>query len=212
MAKKILLFIVLAGTIILSSCSSTIYTAKEFKRMKKKHQKVAVLPFDVNISSGSRATTANVIFRKNEQETGTLIQKEIIQKLIEKKDKYSLTVLDAEKVNKVLEDNNISYFDIYHRDIKELGMMLRVDAVITGKIISPKRITPDIMEVNDAPDVSVKVAITDIYMKKDMWRYEEMVPYEKGGSRNGLIKIIEKKLVKKFPYKIVAQKKSKQKN
>ncbi|MEA3504622.1 MAG: hypothetical protein U9R32_05430 [Bacteroidota bacterium] len=201
MTKKVLLFFVLAGMMIFSSCSSTIHTAKVFKRMKQKHQKVAVLPFDISISSGSRATTGNVLFRKNEKETAMFLQQEITKKLIEKKDKYSLTVLDAEKVNKILEENNISYFDIYHRDIKELGMLLRVDAVVTGKIISPKRITPDAVNNKDAADVKVKVVISDIFMKKEMWRYEENISFKNAGNRKGLTEIIEKKLVKKFPYK-----------
>ncbi|RFS15648.1 hypothetical protein [Emticicia sp. C21] len=136
--KNFIAIILLAA--VLSACSaSRDFLSDNFAKVKNTHQKVAILPFDVQFENPANRkpdTRAQKFFSQQEREASLDTQKELFAyaaKQVEK-GKYELAFQDFSKTNKILAESGIRLEDIGQQDKGSLARLLGVDAVIWGQL------------------------------------------------------------------------------
>jgi hypothetical protein len=125
---------------VLSACSaSRDFLSDNFAKVKTTHQKVAILPFDVQFENPANRkpdARAQKFFSQQEREASLDTQKELFAyaaKQVEK-GKYELAFQDFSKTNKILAESGIRLEDIGQQDKGHLARLLGVDAVIWGQL------------------------------------------------------------------------------
>ncbi|RYU94612.1 hypothetical protein [Emticicia agri] len=136
--KNFIAIILLAA--VLSACSaSRDFLSDNFAKVKSTHQKVAILPFDVQFENPANRkpdTRAQKFFSQQEREASLDTQKELFAyaaKQVEK-GRYELAFQDFSKTNKILAESGIRLEDIGQQDKGQLARLLGVDAVIWGQL------------------------------------------------------------------------------
>ncbi|WP_337041701.1 hypothetical protein [Emticicia sp. 17c] len=136
--KSIIAIILLA--IVLPACTaSRDFLSDNFEKVKNTHQRIAILPFDVQFSNPANRKPdgrTQRFFSQQEREGSLDTQKELFTyaaKQIEK-GRYELAIQDFSKTNKILADNGIRLEDIIFQDKSQLARLLGVDAVIWGQL------------------------------------------------------------------------------
>ncbi|GAB3502092.1 hypothetical protein [Emticicia fontis] len=125
---------------VLSACSaSRDFLSDNFAKVRNTHQKVAILPFDVQFDNPANRkpdARAQKFFSQQEREASLDTQKELFAyaaKQVEK-GKYELAFQDFSKTNKILTESGIRLEDIGQQDKGHLARLLGVDAVIWGQL------------------------------------------------------------------------------
>ncbi len=125
---------------VLSACSaSRDFLSDNFAKVRSTHQKVAILPFDVQFENPANRkpdARAQKFFSQQEREASLDTQKELFAyaaKQVEK-GKYELAFQDFSKTNKILAESGIRLEDIGQQDKGHLARLLGVDAVIWGQL------------------------------------------------------------------------------
>lgn len=125
---------------VLSACSaSRDFLSDNFAKVKSTHQRVAILPFDVQFENPANRkpdTRAQKFFSQQEREASLDTQKELFAyaaKQVEK-GRYELAFQDFSKTNKILAESGIRLEDIGQQDKGRLARLLGVDAVIWGQL------------------------------------------------------------------------------
>lgn len=193
------LSLLLSLLIAASSCSNKFYEADEFKTIKRKHQKIAVLPASVDIVKGARKSASGDM--KNASIDMAYSYQEILaKKLMERSDNYSVTIQDPETVNKKLEEEYVSYFNINKTDVTKIGNILRNEAVLFTKIESPV-----LLGKNPGSDskekIKVKVVLHESIMDILLWSYTDEYKASKYYTIEAIAEEVMDNIGKKFPYK-----------
>jgi len=136
--KNFIAIILLAA--VLSSCSaSRDYVSNNFEKVKTAHQRVAILPFDVqfeNPANRKPSERTQRFFSQQERTASLDSQKELFAyaaKQVEK-GRYELAFQDFTKTNQILAERGIRLEDIGQHDKGRLAQLLGVDAVIWGQM------------------------------------------------------------------------------
>jgi hypothetical protein len=136
--KNFIAIILLAA--VLSACSaSRDFLSDNFAKVKSTHQRVAILPFDVQFENPANRkpdARAQRFFSQQEREASLDTQKELFAyaaKQVEK-GRYELAFQDFSKTNKILAESGIRLEDIGQQDKGRLARLLGVDAVIWGQL------------------------------------------------------------------------------
>ncbi len=136
--KNFIAIILLAA--VLSACSaSRDFLSDNFAKVKTTHQKVAILPFDVQFENPANRKPdprAQKFFSQQEREASLDTQKELFAyaaKQVEK-GRYELAFQDFTKTNKILAESGIRLEDLGQQDKGHLARLLGVDAVIWGQL------------------------------------------------------------------------------
>lgn len=136
--KNFIAIILLA--MVLSACSaSRDFLSDNFAKVKSTHQRVAILPFDVQFENPANRkpdARAQKFFSQQEREASLDTQKELFTytaKQVEK-GRYELAFQDFSKTNKILAESGIRLEDIGQQDKGHLARLLGVDAVIWGQL------------------------------------------------------------------------------
>lgn len=167
-------------TVILSACaSSNDFLSENFARVRNTHQKIAILPFDVqfeNPLNDQNDPKRKKVFSKQEREASLDAQKELFTYAARQvqKGRYELAFQDFTKTNKVLSENGIKLEDIARQNKADLAKLLGVDAVISGdlaiKITQIDRRSPQMMPLNRNNDgVETNVKLFDAASGEMLW-------------------------------------------
>ena len=125
---------------VLSACSaSRDFLSDNFAKVKTTHQRVAILPFDVQFENPANRkpdARAQKFFSQQEREASLDTQKELFAyaaKQVEK-GRYELAFQNFTQTNKILAESGIRLEDIGQQDKGHLARLLGVDAVIWGQL------------------------------------------------------------------------------
>ncbi len=156
--------------VILSACAtSKDFLSENFSRVKNTHQRVAILPFDVqfeNPNNRGNEPKRQKFFSKQEREASLDAQKELFTSVARQVQKghYEIAFQDFTRTNKVLSENGIKLEDIAFQNKADIAKLLGVDAVIFGdlaiRITQIDTRSPLMMPVyrnNDGVETNVKL-------------------------------------------------------
>ena len=182
-----------------ASCSNKFYEADEFESLKRKHQTVAVLPASIDIVKGARKSASGDM--KNASiDMAYTYQEMLSKKLMERSDNYSVTIQDPKKVNKKLEEEYVSYFNINKIDVNKIGNILRNEAVLYTEIE-----TPILLGKNPGSDnkekIKVKVALHETNQDVLLWSYTDEYKASKIYTIEAIADEVMGNIERKFPYK-----------
>jgi len=126
--------------VVLSACSAQRdFLSDNFSKARTTHQRVAILPFDVQfenpVNKNPNARTQK-FFSQQEREASLDTQKELFAYAAKQvqKGRYELAFQDFTKTNSILATSGIRLEDIGKYDKGQLARMLGVDAVIWGQL------------------------------------------------------------------------------
>lgn len=187
------------AVLAVTGCSKKFYEADEFKVLKRKHQKVAVLPaqiaMDGKVKQSAKTSLKNVSVEKAYE-----YQQALINDLQREQDSYSVTVLDKEITNQKLEEDYIKFYDLQRTEVKKLGNALRVDGIFYTEIESAIVLGKD--PGSDSKDkVHVKVTLKEANNERVMWTYEDDYKAKNTYTIEAIEDKIFDKIKGKFPYK-----------
>ena len=165
--------------VMLSACAtSKDFLSENFARVRNTHQRIAILPFDVQFENPSNQNTDNnnLKFSKQEREASLDAQKEMFTYVARQVQKghYEIAFQDFTRTNKVLSDNGIKLEDIARQNKADIAKLLGVDAVISGdlaiRITQIDRRSPQMLPVNRNNDgVETNVKLFDAASGEMLW-------------------------------------------
>lgn len=126
--------------VVLSACSTQRdFLSENFSKASTTHQRVAILPFDVQFENPVNKTPnarTQRFFSQQEREASLDTQKELFAYAAKQvqKGRYELAFQDFTKTNSILATSGIRLEDIGKYDKAQLARMLGVDAVIWGQL------------------------------------------------------------------------------
>ena len=167
-------------TVILSACaSSKDFLSENFSRVRNTHQRVAILPFEVqfeNPNNRSNEPKRQRLFSKQEREASLDAQKDLFTSVARQvnKGRYEIAFQDFTRTNKVLSENGIKLEDIAFHNKADIAKLLGVDAVISGdlaiRITQIDRRSPQMMPVNRNNDgVETNIKLFDAASGEMLW-------------------------------------------
>ena len=133
--KNLIAGILLA--VILSACAtSKDFLSENFARVRNTHQKVAILPFDVqfeNPNNNQNEAKRQRFFSKQEREASLDAQKELFTYAARQVQKghYEIAFQDFTRTNKILSENGIKLEDVARQNKADMAKLLGVDAIIS---------------------------------------------------------------------------------
>ena len=184
---------------VTAGCSNKFYEAKEFKTIKRKHQIIAVLPASIDMDAGvrrsatSEAKTASV-------DKAYSYQKALTARLQNNAGNYSVSLLDAETVNKKLEEEYVSYFNITKTPVEKIGNILRVDGILYSEIQTPVMLGKN-PGSNNKEKIKVKVYLKEANNNMLLWSYQDEYKAGKVYNIEAITQEVFDKIGGKFPYK-----------
>ena len=166
--------------VILSACaSSKDFLSENFSRVRNTHQRVAILPFEVqfeNPNNRANEPKRQRLFSKQEREASLDAQKDLFTSVARQvnKGRYEIAFQDFTRTNKVLSENGIKLEDIAFHNKADIAKLLGVDAVISGdlaiRITQIDRRSPQMMPVNRNNDgVETNVKLFDAASGEMLW-------------------------------------------
>ncbi len=203
--------LILCSLFILSSCGPKIYVSPSFDKIKKNHETVAILPFDVTIISQKlpKGTTLEMI-KDQEKSNGYSMQSNVYTYFLRQSGRrnYTVTFQDVDKTNAKFETAGLSYEKLKVMPKEEIAKLLGVDAVISGKMVQEKPMNDGaalavglVLGVWGATnEVNTTVNIHDGMNGNLLWKYDHVASGSVGSSTESLSKALMKNVSKKFPY------------
>lgn len=138
--KRVLMVLMVALFYAASSCvSNTPYVSADVQSVISRHQKIAVLPFEVSFNEeykrNSGRRTSEDYWREQQRLAGLDMQKEFFISAARQveKGKFEKVVQDFLTTNKLLESSGVKIYDIPKLNKGDLCRVLNVDAVVWGE-------------------------------------------------------------------------------
>ena len=186
------------GIGLLAGCSKKFYESDEMEVMRRKHKSLAVLPPKIGIAADKKPSPSTALSGEKVRSAYDM-QEILVQKLNQKSDKYSVSIMPVDKTNQKLNQGNTSYYDLYTvKSIKELGNILFVDGLLKGEIKAPKALDG---ESEDDGNIEVKISLFEANSGELLWEYQDKYKYNEYNSAEKLGDKIFSKISGKFPYK-----------
>jgi hypothetical protein len=206
MKKAILLSLALA---FLAAGCATVYQSPEFFEMRAKHRLVALLPFDVSISSTRLPKGMTIeMLKEMEKDEGFGTQSLFYARFLKNSADFAVSFQDVDKTNAILAKNNIGFEALRTTSKEDLASLLGVDAVITGKIQREKPMSEAAAIVvgvligfwGSTNKVNVDLTIHDGPTGELFWKYTHELSASIGSSSEQLVKAFTRKIARNFPY------------
>lgn len=193
----IILFLI--GLIAFTGCSNKFFEAKEFKTLKRKHQTIAIMPASIDMVSENKRSASSEVKTASVDKAYTY-QETLTEKLQSQSDNYSVSMMDTDQVNKKLEEEYVSYFNINKTEVKKIGNILMVDGILYSEIE-----TPVMLGKNPGSDSKEKIKVK-VYLKEAnnemlLWSYEDEYKASKIYTIEGIANEVFDNISGKFPYK-----------
>lgn len=194
---------------VFSSCAS-IYTSPEFSQVRRSHETVAILPFDVSIKAKRlpKGMTYEML-KEQEKDEAYVVQSTCYSIFLKRMHDYSVKFQDVDKTNALLAKHGIDYEKLRETSKDEIAEILGVDAVISGKVSRSQpmsvagAIAVGVLLGAAAPtnEVIVDFTIHNGIDSNLLWKYNHKVSGGLGSSSERLAEALMKSVSKKFPYK-----------
>lgn len=215
-AKECFLALALVGSAILvpvgAHAGAQKYTHPRFAELTRDHEKVAVLPFTVNIDKKNlgKNTTIEMI-EQAEQEESLEFQRQLYARLLQRagEGEYTIEFPDVDQTNALLSKAGISPDSLAGHTRDEIAGVLGVDALISGNI-HQARPTSTGMAVaqtlligfsGSTQRVDINLTVHNGADGSLLWSYDHT---DKGGIANSveaMTKSLLKKVAGNFPYR-----------
>ena len=202
--------ILLAGACILTLAScATVYHSPQFYEMRPKHRLVALLPFDVSISSTRLPKGMTIeMLREMEKDEGYGTQSLFYARFLRRSADFAVSFQDVDKTNAILAQNNIEFAALRTITKEDLARILGVDAVISGKIQREKPMSEAAAIAvgvligfwGSTNKVNVDLTIHDGASGELFWKYSHELSGGIGSSSEQLVKAFTRKIARNFPY------------
>jgi hypothetical protein len=193
-------------------CAPTIYTAPGFERIKRDHEKVAIVPFSVEITMKKLPKDMTQQQLEDQKKSnGYSMQSEIYSQLLRQASKgrnYTVEFQDVDKTNSLLKEAGIGYEDVRTTSREKLAQILGVDAIISGNMVQEKPMSDGAalavgLLVGYWGTTNHVTATMNIHNKGDgklLWKYDYEASGSVGSSTQNLAEALMRKASKKFPY------------
>jgi hypothetical protein len=190
---------------------ATIYQPPRFNEMRQRHHLVALLPFDVSISTTRlpKDVTAEML-KKAEQDEGYTTQSLFYSRFLKNSTDFAVAFQDVDRTNAILAKNSIGYEQLRTSLKEDLAKMLGVDAVISGKIQREKPMSEGAAIAlglligfwGSTNKVNIDLTIHDGRTGELFWKYTHQISGSVGSSSEQLVKAFTRKIARNFPYSI----------
>jgi len=133
MKKSLLLFVI---TIAICSCSPKKFITHDYHNYAKKHQTIAILPFENYYTGRIPAKLSDEDVKILQQEEAVLFQRSLYFQLLEesrinrKRKNIQISIQNIDRTNKLLAEEKISIEESWFKSPEELAEILDVDAVV----------------------------------------------------------------------------------
>lgn len=194
------------------SQSRAIYVHPKFYALAKNHEKVAVLPFNVQIDlrPDDRKKISEDQLAEMEREQGVAAQNALASWFLKKQKSsdFAIEFQDVQKTNALLTKAGIDIHDLSAHTPQELAEILGVDAVMGGGMQTTK-------PMSEGASIALGVAFgvwgptnagnvtINLSNAKDgtlLWKYDKELSRGLGSDMNVLMDTLMRKASKKFPY------------
>jgi len=205
--KKAIVLVILAA-FSLGACA-TVYRSPQFYEVRQKHRVVALLPFEVSISSARLPKGMTVeMLREMEKDEGYNTQALFYSRFLKKSADFTVTFQDIDKTNALLEKNKIDFTSLRMFTKEDLARLLGVDAVISGKIQREKPMSEAAAIAlgvligfwGPTNKVNVDLTIHDGATGELFWKYSHQLSGSIGSSSEQLVNAFTRKIARNFPY------------
>ncbi len=206
MKKTIVLVFIAAFS--LGACA-TVYRSPQFHEIRPTHRVVALLPFDVSISSTRLPKGMTVeMLREMEKDEGFGTQALFYSRFLKKSADFTVAFQDVDKTNAILAKNKIDFANLRTYAKEDLARLLDVDAVISGKIQREKPMSEAAAVAlgvllgfwGPTNKVNVDLTIHDGASGELFWKYSHQLEGSVGSSSEQLVKAFTRKIARNFPY------------
>jgi len=190
---------------------ATIYQPPQFYEMRQRHQLVALLPFDVSISTTRLPKDVTVeMLKKAEQDEGYTTQSLFYSQFLKNSADFAVAFQDVDKTNALLAKNKIGYEELRTALKDDLAKILGVDAVISGKIQREKPMSEGAAIAlgvligfwGSTNKVNIDLNIHDGATGELFWKYTHQISGSVGSSSEQLVKAFTRKIARNFPYNV----------
>jgi hypothetical protein len=204
--KNLILSVVLALT---TGACATIYQTPKFTEMKSNHRLVALLPFDVSISSARLPKDMTIeMLKEMEKDEGYNTQALFYIRFLKNSADFNTAFQDVDKTNAILAANNIGFEDLRTKLKEDLASLLGVDAIISGKIQREKPMSEAAAIAvgilvgfwGATNKVNIDLTIHDGRTGELFWKYSHQLSGSIGSSSEQLVKAFTRKIARNFPY------------
>ena len=207
---KYKVFIILLTSVI-SSCATT-YVPDNFYVYQGKHEVIAIIPFDVVITSKNQGKGVTPEDLKTEAKSfSKVLQNEVYTQFLQRtsKDKYTVSFQDVSDTNVILNRNGaIDDSGKVTLTKKELAALLKVDAILTGSLVLSKPMsggaavaTSLLFGYGVTNEVTANISIHDGESGELVWNYDHEM---QGGLLSSPVSVAESlmdNVAWEFPYK-----------
>ncbi|MFP2994452.1 hypothetical protein ABN763_01015 [Spongiivirga sp. MCCC 1A20706] len=197
------------GSALMLAQGKNSYESPDFDELTEEHQTIAIIPFltSLNLEDDIKADQ----LEKLEEQEGYEAQNALESYFLRRNNKRKAFVVDFQNVgdtNRILLDNNITYNDLDIYSPQELCKILKVDGIVSGKLILSALISEGIDESFDLiAFLSGKSDFGKIIIKTSdgntgrlLWRYEQTITRKTGKNTFAIIEKMMRKASRKFPY------------
>jgi hypothetical protein len=211
MQRWVIHFIVLL--VLLPGCGPTIYKAQGFEQLTAGHKTAAILPVVMHfkLKRWQKRETDSTWLRQEEEKNGMAIQEKMYNWFLKSGEKYTVSFQNIARTNEILNQAGIKYADIETKSTIELAGLLGVDVVFSASTLVKKPVNVGVviaqgllwgplgMENNEA---EISITAFDTAQGGVVWRYEFTATRSALMSKDELVNVLMKNIVKKFPYKL----------
>ena len=204
----------LTSIMLLSVGCASVYRSPNFYEMREGHRLVAILPFDVSISSARLPKGMTVeMLRELEKDEGYTTQALFYSRFLARSGDFTVEFQDVDRTNTILLRNDLDYESIRMMLKTEIADLLGVDAVISGKIQRESPMSEAAALAlgivfgffGSTKKVNVDFNIHDGQTGNLFWKYNHQVSGSIGSSSEQLVKSLTRKIARTFPYSIHAR-------
>ena len=194
---------------ILSSCA-TIYKSTDLSTRVSKHKNIAFLPFDAVIRYKKMPKNTSIEqLKEMESDMGYIFQEQIYTRFLKKIKYYDIEFQDVSMTNAILKRNGITYANFKEYTKEEIAKLLKVDAIVSGKILSTKPMSEAgalvlglLTGVGTATNkVDVNLSLHDAIDSKLLFKYDHTHSGGIGSNPERISKALMRAVEKKFPYR-----------
>lgn len=212
MIKKVLFIVMLVCFgMHQSNAQKKIYVSDTFDELSKDHQVIAILPFQTVLNlKDDQGNYNEEQLKKLAQQEGFAVQEALESYFLNRKRKKKLKIdfQDINSTNRILKKAGITDENIDIYTPQELCKLLKVDAIISGSLISRLLLSK---EVDTSFDLitflkgksdygKIIIKLSDKSTGKLLWRYEKTINRKSGKNTSAIIAKMMRKASRKFPY------------
>ncbi len=200
------------SALLWAGCGSVTYLDEAFPCQARKHEVVAILPFEVDILyptlTAGDITPATI--EEMEADLSGMLQEAFHSQFLRRyrSRHYTVRLLDPRKTNALLEARGIAPERAWKMDASELAGLLDVDAVLLGYVQMEKPL-PEVMAAVAAVifgawlptnEISARLSLYEGEGGTLVWRFERQLSGSVTASVESLMRALVRSAARKFPY------------